>query len=172
MSFLLFKYGLPTLLGYILFLGISGRFLPLSVPKQRAARPAWFFGLWAGAAVSLVLGVTLHIAYQLPTEEAKALLLPSLLLLAGILLPGCVGYRMLQRDVRLAKAESAEIEQQLDVHQLDSLFESDEYRLDATLQIGLVDDYNRVDNWVNRNDLSTFTPEFNNPDTIEQKKAA
>jgi len=99
MSFLIFKYCMPVLLGYTLFVGLSGRFIPFIRPAKLTARPSWFLGLWAGLAVSLVVGIAMHLAYQMPIEEAKGMLKPVGVLLAALMIPGIIGYLMYRNDV-------------------------------------------------------------------------
>ena len=57
MNLVIFKYGLPLLLSYILFMGISGRLNPFRKPVALAERPAWLLGVWTALSVTLVLGV-------------------------------------------------------------------------------------------------------------------
>ncbi|MEE9321109.1 MAG: hypothetical protein V3U76_11730 [Granulosicoccus sp.] len=92
MSLMLFKYCLPALLGYILFVGISGRFNPLSRPDSANDRPPWMLGLWTGLSVALVLTLGLHMAYNMSLEGARELFRPTAWLLTGLLLPGFAGY--------------------------------------------------------------------------------
>ena len=84
---------LPPLLGYGLFVGISGRLDPVSRPRHLVDRPSWALGLWVAAATALVLGAGLHLAYGASPERARALLAPGAWSLAALLLPGLVaGY--------------------------------------------------------------------------------
>lgn len=103
MSLLLFKYGLPALLGYALFTGISGELHPFRRPDSYPKRPAWILGLWCGLTVSLVLAVSLHIAFKLPAGTAHTLLKPSASLLAALLIPALIFYfsygRSLQKQL-------------------------------------------------------------------------
>lgn len=99
MTLIIFKYALPALLGYILFVGISGHFQPFRKPLQRVERPAWFLGIWTGIAIALVTTLSLHVAYSIALDQLEGLLQPSALLLAGLLLPGLIGYFMYRRAV-------------------------------------------------------------------------
>lgn len=99
MTLIIFKYALPALLGYILFVGISGHFQPLRKPLQRVERPAWFLGIWTGIAIALVTTLSLHVAYSIALDELKGLLQPTALLLAGLLLPGLIGYFIYRRAI-------------------------------------------------------------------------
>lgn len=92
MSLALFTFCLPVLLGYILFVGVSGRLDPLSRPRHLAERPSWALGLWVGLAVAAVLMVGLHLAYDSPIENGRALLAPSAWALAALLLPGLAAW--------------------------------------------------------------------------------
>lgn len=82
-----FKYGLPALLGYTLFVGVAGRLNPFSLPENRQERASWYLGIWTGLAVSCVLAFGLHLAYSMPSNSATAILLPSASLLASLLAP-------------------------------------------------------------------------------------
>ena len=83
---------LPILLGYLLFVGVSGRLDPLSRPARLADRPSWALGLWVGASVAGVLSVGLHLAYSTSLGEARALVAPSAWALSALLLPGFVAW--------------------------------------------------------------------------------
>ncbi len=100
MSALIFKVCLPLLLGYTLFVGLSGRFIPFIRPAKLTDRPSWFIGLWTGLVVSIGVGVSLHMAYQLPLEDIKMLAKPIVLLLATAMVPGLMMYKLYKRDVR------------------------------------------------------------------------
>ncbi len=107
MTLITFKYGLPVLLGFILFVGISGRFNPLRKPQALIERPSWFLGLWAALTVTLVLSLGLHLAYQIPVENARLLLKPTAWLLASLLLPGFFIYLIYRHTVKKELAEIA-----------------------------------------------------------------
>lgn len=92
MTLLLFKFGLPTVLGYALFAGISGQFNPLRRPPSLKHRPAWILGLWTWLTVTLVLTIGIQMAYQIPVNAVEALLKPSASLLATLLIPGLLIY--------------------------------------------------------------------------------
>ena len=99
MSFLLFKFCLPILLGYTLFVGLSGRFIPFLKPAQLAARPAWFLGLWTGLSVALVTGIAMHMSMQIPIDRLSTLAKPTAVLLGGLLTIGAFGYALYRKDV-------------------------------------------------------------------------
>ncbi len=100
MALIIFKYCLPALLAYILFVGISGQLNPFRKPRELAERPSWLLGLWTAVAITLVLGIGLHMAYQMNLAEIEQLLVPSAWLLAGILAPGLIAYFLYHRAVR------------------------------------------------------------------------
>lgn len=116
MNPLIFKFVLPMLLGYTLFVGLSGRFSVFGRPADAQARPAWFLGLWVGGCTTLLLSLGLHMADRLPVERVPELLTPAAMLYALALLPGLVGYVMYRRTVR-----DAEHRQQLDDMDLDDM---------------------------------------------------
>lgn len=128
MTLLLFKYVLPALLGYTLFVGISGRFDPMKKPDLLEERPSWMLGIWTGLCVVLVLGVGLHMAYGMPLESARELAKPAIWSLAGLLGAGFVAYltysHRVQADLNSSRIESGidEIDWSSKVHQLDPLF--------------------------------------------------
>ncbi|MBX2886236.1 MAG: hypothetical protein KTR32_40145 [Granulosicoccus sp.] len=88
MTVILLKYGLPALLGYILFIGISGQFNPFRRPVTQTARPSWFFGLWTGLTVAAVFTLGLHMAYSMSLESARSLVTPSAMILGVTLITG------------------------------------------------------------------------------------
>ena len=100
MALIVFKYCLPALLAYTLFVGISGQLMPFRKPEALAERPSWLLGLWTAIAVGLTLGIGLNMAYQMNLIEAKGLIQPTAWLLAGILLPGFLAYLAYSRTVR------------------------------------------------------------------------
>ena len=100
MALIIFKYCLPALLGYILFVGISGQLMPFRKPAELAERPSWLLGLWTALAVTLMLTIGLNMAYQMSLQEVQQALKPSALLLAGILAPGFIAYFFYARSVR------------------------------------------------------------------------
>ena len=99
MSFLIFKLGLPLLLGYTLFVGLSGRFIPFTKPAELSARPSWFLGLWMGITLALVTGVALHMSMQVPVDRLSVLAKPTGILLAGLSIVGLFGFFLYRRDV-------------------------------------------------------------------------
>ncbi len=131
MTLLLFKYILPGLLGYTLFVGIAGRFNPISKPEPLAERPSWMLGIWTGLSVVLVLGIGLHMAYDMPLEAAKGLARPAAWSLAALLGVGIMAYLGYDRHIEIAldsdgiEPESEEINWASKVQQLDPLLDRD-----------------------------------------------
>lgn len=99
MTLYLFKYCLPLLLGYTLFIGLAGRMNPFAKPEYPEERPSWFLGVWTGLTVALVLGVGMHMAYSISLESAKALLPTTALFMGVLLLPGFAGYSLYRRHI-------------------------------------------------------------------------
>ena len=99
MSLLIFKLCLPLLLGYTLFVGLSGRFIPFIKPAELSARPSWFLGLWMGLTLALVTGVALQMSMQLPVDRLSVLAKPTGILLAGLSIVGLFGFFLYRRDV-------------------------------------------------------------------------
>ncbi|MFK8076264.1 MAG: hypothetical protein AB8B84_06740 [Granulosicoccus sp.] len=127
MTLLLFKYILPGLLGYTLFVGIAARFNPINKPADLAERPSWMLGIWTGLSVSLVLGIGLHMAYDMPLEAAKSLAMPAASSLAALLGMGFMAYLTYNRHIGMLldheeiESESEEITWASKVQQLDPL---------------------------------------------------
>ena len=92
MTLAFFKYGLPLLLGYTLFVGITGRLNPLARPSFKEEHATWFLALWTGLCVSLVMALALHMAYTMPLDQAQDLLPPVASLIAGLLVPALALY--------------------------------------------------------------------------------
>ena len=131
MTLLLFKYILPGLLGYTLFVGIAGRFNPFSKPVTLAERPSWMLGIWTSLSVVLVLGIGLHMAYDMPLEAAKDLSRPAAWSLAALLGVGIMVYLAYDRHIEIAldsddiEAEPEEINWASKVQQIDALLDRD-----------------------------------------------
>lgn len=102
MSVAILKYGLPALLGYILFIGISGRLNPFAKPAQLPTRPSWFLGVWTGLAVAGVLTLALHMAYGTSLENAQGLFMPGAIALGALMLIGLVGFFIYKRKINSA----------------------------------------------------------------------
>ncbi len=172
MSLLIFKFCLPILLGYSLFVGLSGRFIPFLKPNELIARPSWFLGLWTGLAVTIVTGVAMHMAFELPLADVKPLVKPTGLILAVALITGLIGYFLYRSDViaelryqtaldqsaeSLSDATNALNESETSPDDTDLLFADvdlrDEMNMDSTLITDDVDDEVIADHVLARNDL-------------------
>ncbi len=99
MSFSLFNLGLSALLGYTLFVGLSGRFLPWVKPAAAAKRPTWFLALWVGVTVAVVLGIAMHYSQAQPLSQAIQLAQPVGLILAALWVPGVAGSVLYRRHL-------------------------------------------------------------------------
>lgn len=115
MSLAPFTYCLPALLGYTLFVGISGRFDPLSRPHRLADRPSWGLGLWTGVAVALTLTTLPFLAGDTLPAAVRGPLAPGAWLLPALLLPGLIAWavyrgtvsRLLEADARSPRQRTA-----------------------------------------------------------------
>lgn len=92
MTLAFFAFGLPLLLGYALFVGITGRLNPIARPNVNEELATWFLALWTGVCVSLVLSIALFKTYGMPVNQALALLPSTSLLLATLLIPALALY--------------------------------------------------------------------------------
>ncbi len=104
MTLVLLKYGLPVLLGYTLFVGISGRLNPLAYPQRAQERPSWLLGLWTAFAVCLSANIGLFIAQASATMDVLSLLTTSAMTLAALLIPALLVYAHSQSSRNKAKA--------------------------------------------------------------------
>jgi len=92
MTLIFFKYALPIILGYTMFVGISGQYTPFRRPTVAIQRPLWFLGLWIGMATSIIVIVGLQLAFRLELNELSALAVPSIAAISATLLPGIIGF--------------------------------------------------------------------------------
>lgn len=99
MTLYLFKYCLPVLLGYTLFIGIAGRMNPFVKPEYPEERPSWFLGIWTGVSIALVLAACLQLMYSFSLEGVSELLPPTAFFMGVLLLPGFAGYSLYRRRV-------------------------------------------------------------------------
>lgn len=106
MSFSLFNLGLPALMGYALFVGLSGRFLPWVKPAAAAKRPTWFLALWVGLSVAAVLGIAMYYSQAQPLSQAIQLAQPVGLILAALWVPGVAGSVLYRRHLSVAAEQS------------------------------------------------------------------
>lgn len=102
-------YCLPSLLGYLLFVGISGRFDPISRPTHLQERPSWALGIWVGTTTGLVLTTCLFLAYRTTYSRIGTLLEPGLWLLAALLLPGLIAAITYRNTVNRILTEKARV---------------------------------------------------------------
>ncbi|PID62071.1 MAG: hypothetical protein CSB44_04855 [Gammaproteobacteria bacterium] len=105
LSMLVFKYCLPVLLGYTLYVGIAGSLNPFHRPENRLDRPNWFFGCWTGLLTASSMAMLLHAAYDLPIEMLPKLLLPTGFLAASVMVSGIVLYTAYLRVVSIENEE-------------------------------------------------------------------
>ena len=88
MNVTLLTVALPLMLGYSLFVAISGRLNPVLWPLFRQDRPSWALGVWIGVAVSIVASMNARAIYVMPVERpAVELLLPAVTVLACLIIP-------------------------------------------------------------------------------------
>lgn len=127
MTLAFFKYGLPLLLGYTLFVGISGRLDPLVRPNTKEERATWFLAIWTGACVSLVLSLALYIAYPMPLKQAVSLIPSAASLLISLLLPALALYAYSRyRTARIAsKSTQASFNWSITENEMNDAAESD-----------------------------------------------
>lgn len=117
MNLVIFLFGLPFLMGYLLFVAITGRLKPYSKPQELAHRPVWFLAISTALVISGVVCLTALATFRLPLEQLDSLWLASASLLAALLvLNACVNiwYRG-EIDVALSmqsleEAQSSDIE--------------------------------------------------------------
>ena len=103
----LFQYGLPLLLGYVLYVGIAGRLGP-TWPSAPERRPGWFLGAWTGLSVAAVTGTAMHFAYGLPLELARTLFVDAAWALTAALTPGYAIWLAWRSSSRRAVALAAD----------------------------------------------------------------
>jgi len=146
MTLITIKYGLPILLGYVLFAAISGRLIPVLRPRNPERRPSWLLGHWAGIAAATVLILALKLAFVMNVDQLGSLLLPSALAFTALMLPGLMAYTMYKaRITRQLNDTYIEQTQELDFDQAAKALsienDDDHYSLDldATLDRSLDD---------------------------------
>jgi len=120
MTLIFFKYFLPILLGYTIFVGIAGRYTPFRRPKAAIQRPIWFLGLWTGVATAIIVIAGLQFAYRMPLNELSILVKPGFAITAAALVPGIIGYFWYRWRVRRAIAKGTEAQQTNDIDSMDA----------------------------------------------------
>lgn len=120
MTLITIKYGLPILLGYVLFAAISSRLIPVLRPRNPEKRPSWLLGHWAGIAAATVLILALKLAFVMNVDQLGSLLLPSALAFAGLMLPGLMAYSMYKKRIT-RQLNDTYIEQAQDVEKIQEL---------------------------------------------------
>ena len=99
---------LPPMLGYSLFVGISGRLNPASRPLCIQDRASWALGLWIGIAVSVVAAMNARVIYVTPAERPAAdLLLPAAYLLACLIVPALGLFALYRHRMTRAKRKES-----------------------------------------------------------------
>lgn len=96
---LLFKYCLPLLFGYMLFMNIAWRVNPLKCPPCPQDRPSWFLGCWVAITSSALLMVCMHVFYNQPVGSLSPLFWPIVMLTLSSVLPGLLVYVVYRRTV-------------------------------------------------------------------------
>lgn len=128
MTLFIFKFCLPALLGYTLFVGIAGRLNPFKSPGYPEERPSWLLALWTGLSITLVLGIGMHMAYSMPLDSAKSLAKPAAWFMAALLLPGFLLFWLYRKNShsQLARVPTPNIDWDLQASQLDLIDSSDD----------------------------------------------
>jgi len=107
MNLIFFKYVLPILLGYTIFVAIAGQYTPFR-PVHEVRRPLWFLGLWTGICAAVITIAGLHLAYQMDLNELSTLVPPGLVAVCFSMLPGIIGFLWyhwrIKRDMRRSSA--------------------------------------------------------------------
>ncbi len=129
MALIIFKYCLPILLGYTLFVGISGRYIPFMRPRALAQRPSWFLGLWTGVTVAIIMSYGLHLAYQMNLNDVFSLLTPGAWILGAAMLPGIICYLWYRTKI------NRQIDAEFDQRKEDQIEFAEAAEYDATLAL-------------------------------------
>ena len=77
MILLFIKFSLPLLLGYSLFVGVTGKLNPLNFPDDKTVRKSWNTGVVAGATVCIIFTLYIHVAYTIPASHISTFLIPA-----------------------------------------------------------------------------------------------
>jgi len=115
MALILFKLALPILLGYTMFVGISGQYTPFRWPKVITRRPLWFLGLWIGMATVIITTAGLLMAYRMDLDDLSTLVVPGMAIIFATLMPGIIGFFWYYWRVnyQISKYSGQQTEQQL-----------------------------------------------------------
>jgi len=140
MKLTLFSFALPAIIGYVLFIGISGKLWPLSRPADQRQRPAWLLGLWAGLSVAIVLAIALNMAYRPSSASIASILLPTSLLLATLLAPGLVAWFIYKRRIEREFDATADLSEVYIISQ--EMVDADDHTADFEQAVTLVDSDN------------------------------
>jgi len=124
MTLIIFKYALPILLGYTLFVGISGRYIPFLRPRALLKRPKWFLGLWTGIAGGAIMLYGLQIAYGMDINDVSELAAPAAWIFAAVMLPGILLTLLYRSKVKSAvaiadQARIAKVGEQAESYEID-----------------------------------------------------
>ena len=92
MTLAFYVFVVPVLLGYCLFVGISGRLNPISIPTIKQDRASWALGIWAGLTVTLVLLFAIRTVYDISLPDVKELLWQIAFQLAIVITPALALY--------------------------------------------------------------------------------
>ena len=131
MSLFWFNVLIPALCGYILFVAMSGRWIPFRRPSATQERPRWLLGIWLGIASALSLSAVLSLAYYMPEQPLISHAWSGLAVLTMMTIPGLAVYAWYRKLVmsELVHRESA---QRTDSADIEIAMESSEDRLDKT----------------------------------------
>ena len=110
MTLIFFKFALPVVLGYTIFVGIAGQYAPFRRPMVAKKRPVWFLGLWVGITIAIIAAAGLQLAHQLELHELKALAKPSTVTIVAALLPGIIGFYWYRWQVKSRNSENVELQ--------------------------------------------------------------
>ena len=148
MALIIFKYCLPILLGYTLFVGITGRYSLLPKPKPLAKRPTWFLGLWTGISVAVIAVLGLDLAYRMDLNELSALIAPGLWLFGAAMVPGIIGFLWYRSSIK------RQIAAEQDNRLIDGIERADAEALDDTLAVPSLDATVQLENTVIMNEAA------------------
>lgn len=178
MALIIFKYCLPILLGYTLFVGISGRYVPFIRPRTLARRPSWFLGLWTGISVAALMTFALHLAYQMNLSDMSELLAPGAWILGAAMLPGVLCFLWYRTSIarQINIGRDRRMTDQIDIvdaHEYDDTMAIDNMtssELDETLRVEpttIVDIDDQTTIWADMTDFNTELAEHDETQLFE-----